>query len=38
VQSTAEGEPMTRQLDQVLDLASKGMGELAEQQRKLLKN
>ena len=39
VQSTAEGEPITReQLDQLLDLASKGIGELVEQQRKLLKN
>ncbi len=39
VQSTAEGEPITRaQLDQLLDLASKGIAELAEQQQKLLKN
>jgi ribonuclease PH len=38
VQSTAEGEPITRsQLNQLLDLASKGIGELAEQQQKLLK-
>ncbi len=39
VQSTTEGEPITRvQLDQLLDLASKGIAELAEQQQKLLKN
>ncbi len=38
VQGTAEGEPFSRvQLDRLLDLAAKGIGELAEAQRTAIK-